>query len=73
MPLSVSASREPLPDGQLRIQLDQQELYERGLTSIVLGAESLIVTIVGQIGEDWKAYSVNLRSMTAFGGTVRID
>ena len=23
--------------------------------------------------QDWKAYTVNLRSMTAFGGTVRIE
>jgi hypothetical protein len=54
--------------GPVRIELNADKLYADGFTNVILGASSLDVTVVGKVGSDWFARSVNLRGMTPLGG-----
>ena len=54
--------------GPVRIELNADKLYADGFTNVVLGASALDVTVVGKVGNDWFARTVNLRGMTPLGG-----
>ena len=55
------------PD-QVRIELDQEELYAQGYTGVVLGADSMQITVVGEVDGEWFAKALNLRSSSPLGG-----
>ena len=54
--------------GQVTIRLDQSLLYSQGRTGVVLGADSIEITLAGEIGGQWFAESLNLRGLSPLGG-----
>lgn len=57
----------PASGAQVRLELNGDKLYADGFTNIVLGASSLDITLVGKVGSDWFARTVNLRGVTPLG------
>ena len=53
---------------QVTIELDQDELYDQGYTNVVLGAESMEITVAGAVDGAWFAKALNLRSSSPLGG-----
>ena len=61
---------------QVRVELHQDELYSQGYTNVVLGADSMEITLVGRIDGEWFAKALNLRGASPLGGapaTTRYD
>lgn len=56
------------PGEQLVIELTEVELYEEGYTNVVLGAESMAITVTGLVDGQWFSRVLNLRGMTPLGG-----
>jgi hypothetical protein len=54
------------------IELDQEELYSQGYTNVVLGADSMEITLVGKLEGQWFAKALNLRGVSPLGGTPAI-
>jgi hypothetical protein len=54
--------------GEVRVVLDQDELYSQGYTNVVLGAESMEITLLGTIDDRWFAKQLNLRGVSPLGG-----
>ena len=54
------------------IELDQEELYSQGYTNVVLGADSMEITLVGKLEGQWFAKAINLRGVSPLGGTPAI-
>ena len=54
--------------GEVRVALDQDELYSQGYTNVVLGAESMEITLAGTIDGRWFAKHLNLRGVSPLGG-----
>jgi hypothetical protein len=50
------------------IELDQDELYSLGYTNVVLGADSMEITLVGTLEGQWFAKALNLRGVSPLGG-----
>ncbi|MCZ6891814.1 MAG: hypothetical protein O7F09_04790 [Chloroflexi bacterium] len=53
---------------QVSIELDQDELYSQGYTSVVLGADSIEITVTGMVDGEWFAKALNLRGSSPLGG-----
>jgi hypothetical protein len=53
---------------QVEVVLDAAELYEQGFTNVVLGAESLEITVTGKSKGEWFAKALNLRGVSPLGG-----
>jgi hypothetical protein len=53
----------------LTIELDQDELYAQGFTNVVLGADSMEITVVGTLDGQWFARALNLRGVSPLGGS----
>jgi hypothetical protein len=53
---------------ELTVRLDREDLYTQGYTNVVLGAESLEITVVGTLNGQWFAKVVNLRGVSPLGG-----
>jgi hypothetical protein len=54
--------------GEVKVVLNQDELYSQGYTNVVLGAESMEITLVGTIDGHWFAKPLNLRAVSPLGG-----
>jgi hypothetical protein len=54
------------------VELDQDELYAQGYTNVVLGADSMEITLVGKLEDRWFAKTLNLRGVSPLGGTPAI-
>ena len=54
------------------VELDQDELYVQGYTNVVLGADSMEITLVGKLEDRWFAKTLNLRGVSPLGGTPTI-
>ena len=50
------------------VELDQDELYVQGYTNVVLGADSMEITLAGTIDGRWFAKPLNLRGVSPLGG-----
>jgi hypothetical protein len=59
-----------VPDApaQLEVSLDAAALYDQGFTNVVLGAESLEITVTGKSNGKWFAKALNLRGVSPLGG-----
>jgi hypothetical protein len=53
---------------QVTVDLDAAALYEQGFTNVVLGAESLEITVTGKSNGKWFAKALNLRGVSPLGG-----
>jgi hypothetical protein len=53
---------------QVEVVLDAAELYDQGFTNVVLGAESLAITVTGKSNGEWFAKALNLRGVSPLGG-----
>ena len=51
------------------LELNQDELYIQGFTNVVLGADSMEITLVGKLGGEWFAKVLNLRGVSPLGGS----
>ena len=54
---------------QVTILLDRDELYSQGYTSVVLGADSMEITLVGTLNGQWFAKVLNLRGVSPLAGS----
>ena len=57
---------------EITIELDQAELYSQGYTNVVLGADSIEITLIGKLEDRWFAKALNLRGVSPLGGTPAI-
>ncbi len=53
---------------RVRVELNADTLYSQGFTNVVLGADSIEVTVTGRINGQWFAKVVNLRGSSPLGG-----
>lgn len=53
---------------RMEIRLDEQVLYRHGYTNVILGADSLDLSVIAKVGGKWIVKSFNLRGLTPFGG-----
>ena len=54
--------------GTLTVQVDQGELYEAGFTQIILGADTLQLSIAYRTNSGWQARTLNQRGFSPLGG-----
>ena len=54
--------------GTLTVEVDQSELYETGFTQIILGADTLQLSIAYQTETGWQARTLNQRGFSPLGG-----
>ena len=54
------------------VELSQDELYAQGYTNVVLGADSMEITLVGKLEGEWFAKALNLRGVSPLGGSPAI-
>ena len=54
--------------GTLTVEVDQSELYEAGFTQIILGADTLQLSIAYQTETGWQARTLNQRGFSPLGG-----
>ena len=54
--------------GTLTVEVDQGELYEAGFTQIILGADTLQLSIAYQTETGWQARTLNQRGFSPLGG-----
>ena len=54
--------------GTLTVEVDQSELYEAGFTQIILGADTLQLSIAYQTVTGWQARTLNQRGFSPLGG-----
>ena len=59
----------PLPDsGLLVVEVDQGDLYDLGFTEIILGADTLQLSIAYETSDGWEAQVLNQRGFSPLGG-----
>ena len=54
--------------GTLTVEVDQGELYEAGFTQIILGADTLQLSIAYETASGWQARTLNQRGFSPLGG-----
>ena len=54
--------------GTLTVQVAQGELYEAGFTQIILGADTLQLSIAYRTNSGWQARTLNQRGFSPLGG-----
>ncbi len=54
---------------QVKVELDAAQLYTQGFTNVVLGAESMEITVTGKSGGKWFANRLNLRGVSPMGAS----
>ncbi len=60
-----------LPDsGTFVVEVDQGDLYEAGFTQIILGADTLQLSIAYETADGWEAQILNQRGFSPLGGRV---
>ena len=54
--------------GTFTVEVDQNELYDAGFTQIILGADTLQLSIVYETDSGWQARTLNQRRFSPLGG-----
>jgi hypothetical protein len=60
------------PATRVTVALNQKDLYSQGYTNVVLGADSMEITLVGKLEGEWFAKALNLRGVSPLGGSPAI-
>ena len=54
--------------GTFTVEVDQNELYDAGFTQIILGADTLQLSIAYETDSGWQARTLNQRGFSPLGG-----
>ncbi|MDP7599630.1 MAG: hypothetical protein QGH55_07590 [Acidimicrobiales bacterium] len=55
-------------DGSIEVSIIQEELDEAGFTQIILGADTLQLSIAYETADGWEAQILNQRGFSPLGG-----